>query len=247
MSRTAGEGVKSSPVYREAISSGGRLIFIGDIHGCYDEMVELLDRIDPTSRDVVISCGDIARKGPEVTRCLELWRHRNYLAVLGNNEIKLLQYADSAVRRLLWFPDRAVLHRNDLLDYIRTWPLLIDLPRESLSAVHGGVMPGTSVSESSIRKQRDVLYRLRYVREVDGKWEVAPKGDEKPGDVLWSAVWNGDRTVLYGHTPLKEPRFDQKAIGLDTGCVYGGKLTAAIFDDGKWETMSVQARRKYSG
>jgi hypothetical protein len=108
-------------------------------------------------------------------------------------------------------------------------------------------MPGTNVSESSIRKQRDVVYRLRYVREVDSKWEMVPKGNEKPGDVLWSTVWDGDRTVLYGHTPVKEPRFDKKAIGLDTGCVYGGKLTAAILDDGKWETVSVAAKRAYAG
>ncbi len=247
MSRSSGDGVKSSPDYREAHRNGGRLVFIGDIHGCYDELIELLDRIDPTGRDVVISCGDIARKGPEVIRCLELWRHRNYLAVLGNNEVKLLQFADSTVRRLLWFPDRAILRRNDLLDDIRTWPLLIDFPREMLSAVHGGILPGTNVSESSIHRQRDVVYRLRYIRKVDGRWEMVPKGDEKPSDVLWSTVWNGDRTVLYGHTPLEEPRFDKKAIGLDTGCVYGGKLTAAIFDDGKWETVSVKAKRAYAG
>jgi serine/threonine protein phosphatase 1 len=246
MSRTGTGEVKSSAIYAEARSAGGRLIFVGDIHGCYDEMVELLDRIDPTGRDVVVSCGDIVRKGPEVTRCLDLWRARNYLAVLGNNEMKILRLAESAVKRLLWLPDRALLHRKDLLDYIRTWPLFIDFPREGVSAVHGGVLPGTEITEASIRKQRDVVHRLRYVRQVGGKWEMARKGDEKPDDALWSDVWNGNRTIAYGHTPLQEPRIDKKAIGLDTGCVYGGKLSAAIFDGRGWETVSVRAKRRYA-
>jgi hypothetical protein len=63
--------------------------------------------------------------------------------------------------------------------------------------------------------------------------------------VLWSERWKGDRFVVYGHTPLREPKFDSRALGLDTGCVYGGKLTAAIFD-GEWSTESVKAKRKYA-
>lgn len=221
----------------EAASRGGRLIFVGDIHGCYDELTELLGRIDPGDDDTVISCGDIVRKGPDVERCLDLWRDRGHLAVLGNNEMKLLQYG--SLRRLFSI-------RRDLLDYIARWPLCIDFPDQRVTAVHGGLLPQTPVTEGSIEEQRDVIYRLRYVRKDNGAWRMVPKGEEQPGDKLWSELWRGNRTIAYGHTPLQSVRFDENAIGLDTGCVYGGKLTAAILDRGKWDTVSVSARRKYS-
>jgi diadenosine tetraphosphatase ApaH/serine/threonine PP2A family protein phosphatase len=52
--------------------------------------------------------------------------------------------------------------------------------------------------------------------------------------------------VLYGHTPGREPKRDKQALGLDTGCVYGGSLTAAVFTDGEWEMVSVKAKRQYA-
>jgi len=226
----------SEPFY-EAESRGGRLVFIGDIHGCYDELVELLDRIAPDDEDVVVSCGDIVRKGPEVERCLDLWRDRRYFSVLGNNEKKTIGYGP--LRRLFSI-------RQDLVDYIAAWPLCIDFPRERVSAVHGGVLPETRVDAGSIKAQQDTVYRLRYVRKTNGEWHMVPKDHEQPGDKLWAEVWRGNRTVLYGHTPLKQPRLDEKAIGLDTGCVYGGMLTAAVLEDGDWKTISVKARRKYA-
>ena len=227
----------SDAIYLQAESRGGRLIFVGDIHGCYDELVELLDRIAPGDRDVVVSCGDIVRKGPEVERCLDLWRERGYLAVAGNNEMRLLRYG--RLRRLFSI-------RADLLEYIRTWPLFVDFARERVSAVHGGVLPDTSVDASSIDKQKDVVYRLRFVRKKNGGWVMVRKDEEKPGDKLWADVWRGNRTILYGHTPLQQPRFDEKAIGLDTGCVYGGMLSAAIYGDKEWRTISVRAHRRYT-
>ena len=223
--------------YRAVDAPAGRLIFIGDIHGCYDELADLLDRVAPSDRDVVVSCGDIVRKGPAVERCLDLWRERGYLAVLGNNELRVLRYGP--LRRMFSI-------RGDLLDYIRTWPLMIDFERENISAVHGGVLPGTDVSASTIHAQRTVVYRLRYVRKDRDAWRMVPKGQQREGDKLWAEVWRGNRTILYGHTPLRAPRFDKKAIGLDTGCVYGGMLTAAIHQDGEWNTVSVKAHRQYS-
>lgn len=229
--------MKSSPVYVSAAAAGGRLIFIGDIHGCYEELVELLGRIAPTAKDIVVSCGDIVRKGPEVERCLDLWRDRGYLSVLGNNEVKLLGYG--ALRRLFSI-------REDLLEYIATWPACIDFSKERVTAVHGGVLPETKVDRESIEEQRDVVYRLRYVRKTNGSWRMVPKDEEQTGDKLWAEVWRGNRTILYGHTPLKQARFDKNAIGLDTGCVYGGMLSAAVLEDGEWRIVSVAAKRQYS-
>lgn len=223
----------------------GRLIAVGDIHGCYEELVDLLGRVAPGANDVVVSVGDVVQKGPAAARCLDLWRERGYLAVRGNNEIKLLAHV-RPVLRFFARENRDVLRRLDLLGYIASWPLVIDIPRPSVAIVHGGFLPHMRVSADDVERERDVVPELRWIRKKDGQWKPAPKEKRKKDDALWSEKWRGDRFILYGHTPVPEPRFDKSALGLDTGCVYGGALTAAILDDGEWTTMSVRARRKYA-
>ena len=225
-----------------------RLIVIGDVHGCIEELYALLERIGPSDDDVVIFAGDLVRKGPRPDLCLELVRDRGYLSVIGNNENKLLGFEHRGLIRRLFLPgpDRRVLRHRDLLDFIRTWPVVIDMPSIRATVVHGGLFPGTRIDEHEIAKTRDDLIRLRYVRRVDGEWKRVPKGKETAGDVLWTEAWDGDRTVLYGHTPVREPRIDRNAIGLDTGCVYGGSLTAAIYERGAWRVEQVRARRAYA-
>lgn len=217
-----------------------RLIVIGDIHGCFGELKQLLDRLAPRAGDVVISAGDMVRKGPDPVACLDLWRDRGYLAVLGNNEEKLLGYG---MLRRLFLPanDRAVLRRRDLIRYLRSWPLVIDVPAASAAIVHGGLFPQMHVRADDVERHRRDVVRLRYIRRTDDSWTRVPKGKEREDDVLWASVWEGDRTILYGHTPLTSPRFDPNAIGLDTGCVYGRALTAAVWERGTWTTVSQPA------
>ncbi|HEX2832764.1 MAG TPA: metallophosphoesterase [Thermoanaerobaculia bacterium] len=221
---------------------GARLIFIGDIHGCFEELCELLDRVQPAKNDLVVSVGDIVTKGYDPVQCLELWRERGYLAVQGNNEIKLLA---QAIPLLRYFSDDPVVRRSDLVKYIRSWPRAIDFPNAGVTAVHGGFLPDMRIDAETIEQEKDVIPELRWIRRKNGDWRPIPKEKKKKGDVLWAEKWNGDRFVVYGHTPLREPKFDERALGLDTGCVYGGKLTAAIYD-GEWETVSVKAGNRYA-
>lgn len=217
-----------------------RHIFIGDIHGCIDEVTELLERLDVMPEDVVVATGDLTRKGPAADRCVALWRDRSYLTVLGNNDVKMIQRA-RGIRA--WFArraDRVVLRRPDLIAEIARWPLLLEFSDAGVIVVHGGVMPDGSAP-------REAALELRYVRRDLNGWRMVPKGDEKRGDPFWSEVWDGDRIVVYGHTPRREAKVDRRAIGIDTGCVYGGSLTAAIFEKpGKWTLTEVRARRAYS-
>lgn len=230
---------------RTQSKAGGRLIVVGDIHGCFDELRELLSRVAPAANDVVVSVGDVVTKGPAADRCLDLWRERGYLAVQGNNEIKLLGRARPLLR-LFAQEDRNVLRRRDLLQYIESWPLVVDFPQEGVTAVHGGFLPQMQVTPEDVERERDVIPQLRWIRKEDGEWRPVPKEKKHKDDVLWSEKWRGDRFVLYGHTPLREPKRDKQALGLDTGCVYGGSLTAAVLTDGRWETVSVKAKRKYA-
>jgi serine/threonine protein phosphatase 1 len=215
-----------------------RHIVIGDIHGCYDELQQLLDTIGPTADDDVVSVGDIVRKGPAPDRCLDLWRTRGYRAVRGNQEEELLRIIDGDGPASK--SDQTVLSRPDLLEYIRSLPVLLDLPAAGAAVVHGGMLPGKTVREY------EAATTLRYVRRDGDRWLPVPKGKEKRGDRFWAELWDGDRTILYGHTPRDEVRFDRKAIGLDTGCVYGGRLSAAVWADGRWQIVDVRARRNYA-
>ena len=228
-------------LYRALDAPPGRLIFIGDIHGCSDELVEMLDRLAPSSSDAVVSVGDIVTKGPAPDRCLDLWRERGFLAVKGNNEIKLLERARPLLR--LFARDR-VLRRGDLLRYIESWPIVIDFPSIAITAVHGGFLPQMRVTPEVVERAKEIV-ELRWIRRKNGEWKPVPKNRRKNGDVLWSEKWKGDRFVVYGHTPVREPKFDARALGLDTGCVYGGTLTAAVFEGG-WRIESVKARRRYA-
>lgn len=227
---------------------GSRLIVIGDIHGCIEELHALLDRVGPNDGDLVICAGDLVRKGPRPDLCLELVRDHGYLSVIGNNENKLLGFENRGlIRRLFLSPqDRRVLRRRDLLDFLRSWPVVIDIASIGALVVHGGLFPKMKIEERTIVKAREDLIRLRYIRRSGSEWKRVVKGDESGGDVLWAEVWDGDRTVLYGHTPADEVRVDRRAIGLDTGCVYGGSLTAAIYERGQWRTEQVRARRAYA-
>ncbi len=222
-----------------------RLIVVGDIHGCFDELVELLSRVDPKRGDVVVSAGDIVTKGPAAARCLDLWRERGYLAVRGNNEIRVLEQAKPLLR-FFAHENRDVLRRRDLLRYIASWPLVIDVPDHEVSVVHGGFLPQMTVSAEDVAREKEVVPRLRWIRRSNGAWKYVPKEKRKKGDVLWSEKWRGQRFVLYGHTPVREPKHDPSALGLDTGCVYGGSLTAAVLEHGEWSTVSVAAKRAYA-
>lgn len=226
----------------------GRLICIGDIHGCYDELVALLDELRPVDGDVVVSVGDIVRKGPSVAECLRLWRERGYLAVRGNNEEKLLRYARWGPFGAVLDPaDRSVLLHRDLVRFIDTFPVAIDFPDLAVSVIHGGVLPGMRLSEESVRDAREEVVRLRWLREqADGGWQYVPKGKQAATDRLWSEIWSGPQFVLYGHTPVRTPKRDPFALGLDTGCVYGGELTAAVLGGGSWRIVSVRAKRAYA-
>jgi predicted phosphodiesterase len=230
---------------RTQSKAGGRLIFVGDIHGCFAELLELLAEVDLRAGDTVVSVGDIVTKGPAADRCLELWRERGYLAVKGNNELKVLDAA-RPVLRLFARENREVLRRGDLLRYIASWPLVIDFPTQRVTAVHGGFLPQMQVTPEDVEREQDVIPQLRWIRKQDGQWRPVGKEKKRKDDVLWGEKWRGDRIVIYGHTPLREAKGDKQALGLDTGCVYGGSLTAAVLTDGEWETVSVKAKQKYA-
>lgn len=224
-----------------------RHIIIGDIHGCIDEVRELLSRAAVSKGDIVVAVGDLTRKGPAPDRCVELWIENGYLSVLGNNDATMIERSERWPTRVFAkHADRVVVRRTDLIAAMSVWPLYRDFPKTGAVVVHGGVLPNASRFGPEL-VPREAALELRYVRRNGTRWAFVPKGRQTDGDRFWSELWEGDRIVVYGHTPRREPKIDRRAIGLDTGCVYGGRLTAAIFErPGEWRLVDVPARRAYA-
>jgi hypothetical protein len=202
-----------------------RTIVIGDVHGCHEEWTDLLDRLAVTSSDRLVSVGDLICKGPSTRRTLEMaMEMRNLACVLGNHELRFLEcwragrppdvepYDDDAARDM---GDRY----EEFLRFLDTWPLWIDLG--DLLVIHAGLRPGIPLEHQSPRD----LTGIRYV---------------EPG-VPWYDRYEGPRTVVFGHWARSEPVVRPRAVGLDTSCVYGGRLSACVFPDR--EIVSVPARR----
>jgi hypothetical protein len=111
--------------------------------------------------------------------------------------------------------------------YLNTLPFMIDLGTHLV--VHAGLRPGVELHSQST----DDLTELRC---------LGPDRTARDG-TPWYEVYDGDKTVLFGHWPSDEPRRGKKALGLDTGCVYGKHLTAYILESD--EIKTVPARRRY--
>jgi hypothetical protein len=223
--------------------SGPRTIVIGDVHGCLLELRELLEAVAPAPGDRLVFLGDLLDRGPDPVGVLRLVRSLGAECVLGNHEEKHLRYAAHEARRQAdpryrnpmrpFDPKRAAEHasltRDDLL-WLAALPRWIVLGGRWV-AVHGGLLPGLPLSA----QPPDWAVKLRYV-DAAGRPVPREAGDlGTPGVRRWAEAWTGPDSVVYGHFPVgngaprrDEPRPGVVCLGIDTGCVYGGALTALV-------------------
>jgi Calcineurin-like phosphoesterase len=210
----------------------GRTIFIGDIHGCYDELTQLLDKLRLQPDDRVVAVGDLTVKGPKSAEVLDLFANDfRFASVAGNHDLALVRHWGDKNKPLNKAQARAFheLKTQDdrYFQYLASLPFFIDLG--SHVVVHAGVRPGIPLEKQS----SDDLVELRTLGEDRTSREGTP----------WYDAYEGPATVLFGHWPAPLPRLAAHAIGLDTGCVYGGLLTAYVLESG--EFVSVSAAENY--
>lgn len=215
-----------------------RTIVLGDLHGCHDEAVELLDKLAVTSSDRVIFAGDLVDRGPKRRECVELaMRHE---AILGNHEENLVQQRKRSLDKMK--PDHAESRRvldERHLDWFAKLPLFIRLPEANAVVVHAGVLPGVSIE----KQLPHTLLHAQCVAPPDTKSFWPSKAP--PTHTFWANHWKGPERVIFGHTVLSKPLVSEWAVGIDTGCVHGGALTAVVLPS--WELVSVSARSSYWG
>jgi diadenosine tetraphosphatase ApaH/serine/threonine PP2A family protein phosphatase len=210
----------------------GRTIVVGDIHGCYEELCDLLEQVAFSVDDRLISVGDLIVKGEKNREVLDLFSSdRRFAAVLGNHDRAVLRYWRGEHVTLKSTQERARTEleagRERYAAYLDSLPFLIDLG--SHLVVHAGVRPGVALDAQS----PEDLTELRTLGEDRTSREGVP----------WYDVYDGEKIVLFGHWPSRRPRRARRATGLDTGCVYGHCLTAYIVETDQF--ISVRARRAY--
>jgi len=215
-----------------------RTFVIGDLHGCQDEALELLDSLAVTVRDRVVFAGDLVDRGPKRRECVELaMRHS---CILGNHEEKHLRIRRQQRKDVI--PDHAETIR--VLDdrhfkYFESLPLTLRIPEANAVVVHAGVLPALPIEQ----QPSSVLLHGQCIHPPakDSKWPSKAPSDWK----FWTSYWKGPERVIFGHTVLDRPLVSRWAVGIDTGCVHGGALTAVVRPE--WRIVSVPARKNYWG
>ena len=184
--------------HRLAIDDTDDVYVVGDIHGSRSALESLLATLDLDDNGIVVFVGDLVRKGPDSPGVVDLVREDDRLvSVRGNNEQKILR--GDKTPDWLRPGDRA---------YFESLPVAISFA-ECL-VVHGGVDPDRPLDAHTAED----LLTMR-----------APHGDGYDGP-FWYEAYDGPHRVFFGHTVHESPVIDDYAVGLDTGCVYGGSLTA---------------------
>jgi serine/threonine protein phosphatase 1 len=217
----------------------GRIIAIGDIHGCHQEFAELLERLALTPEDRLVLVGDLVNRGPDSNRVIDLALQHRALALLGNHEARLLAVRGGADRSLLKDDDEATLRRLEPhhWQYLEKMPLTHLEPELNVVFVHGGFLP----DEPWQKQPASVVTRIQ-VLDPEGR---PRKRADCPAGVPWADRWAGPPFVVYGHTPRHDIYKLKWSVGIDTACCQGGHLTAYILPERRF--MQVRARKRYYG
>lgn len=226
-----------------------RSVIVGDVHGCRAELMDLLDAVGLGAADRLLFVGDLVARGPDSAGVLDLVSRLGAGSVLGNHDQKLLD-AHRAKKRGEPVPKLGPSHRA-LLDtlgephwsLLESLPLYLELPEHDTRIVHAGVVPGVPIDE----QDPWVLTHIRTLLD-DG----TPSGERGP--TLWASRYHERPHVVFGHNAVDGLQLFEHATGLDTGCVYGGALTALVLDENEPvppladrgdALKSVPARRAY--
>lgn len=211
-----------------------RTVVIGDLHGCFEEALDLLELVGPTTGDRIVFAGDLVDRGPAPRECIEL--AMQFECILGNHEEKHLLQRGRPESALL--PDHArtrSLIGEEHYDYFARLPKRIDLPEHGAVVVHAGVLPGVAIADQD-------PYHLLHIQCVDPPSKKSYWPSKAPEThKFWASLWSGPEHVIFGHTVVDRPFVGEHASGIDTGCAYGGPLTALVLPD--WRLVSVPSRQ----
>lgn len=215
----------------------GRLIAVGDIHGCHKEFEDLLDKLDLRKDDRLVLLGDLISRGPDSGKVVALAREYATVSLLGNHELRHLNYrrTDDPSHLKKYDHDTMEQLRGKDWDYLESMKLTYEDEELGVVFVHGGFLPDRPWQKQPAR----IVTRIQVV----GKDGEPHKRSEMPDAPHWSALWEGPPFVVYGHTPREDVARTKWTLGIDTSCVLGGFLTAYVLPEKK--IVQVKARETY--
>lgn len=242
------------------LSRYDEVVVIGDVHGCYDELKELINKIHSgsstkqSSKCLKILVGDLVNKGPKNEKVLELCRDvypESILAVRGNHDQIVLnqrkQYEEThhdLEPKNKWIQSL----KNRYVNYLSLLPYSIRIPSLKAIVVHAGLDP--KLENPAVTTPKDLMMTMRNIivhkdlNSEEVKYECT-KSDKK--GAAWANFWPGPDHVYFGHDAKRRLQNDHEfATGLDTGCVYGGSLSCLFIKGPRQGTMlSVNPKRVY--
>jgi hypothetical protein len=198
-----------------------RTFVVGDVHGCNDELGELLDAAGWTKRDRLVLVGDLVAKGPDSAGVLSRARELGALAVLGNHDAHLLDVVHHGTTKKTHHAEVAKTLSSKDVAWLEALPLWLELPDDDVVVVHAGLVPGVPLAQQERRN-------LLNLRSFDAKGEPTTRVE---GGTPWAARWKGPPHVVFGHDAIRGLQQHRFATGLDTGCVYGHRLTGLWLDE----------------
>jgi protein phosphatase len=253
--------ITREPLQVDRRDLAGPFDIIGDVHGCYDELVQLLEQLGyvvATAEDAphgirvshpegrrAVFVGDLVDRGPATPAVLRLVMSmvaaETGICVAGNHENKLLRKLNGrdvqithglgeTLAQLDQEPPTFVEQARTFLDGLRSHYVL---DGGKLVVAHAG-LPESMQGRASAAVREFALYG-----------DTTGERDEYglPVRLNWAAEYRGSATVVYGHTAVTEPEWLNNTIDVDTGCVFGGALTALRYPERT--LVSVPAARTY--
>jgi protein phosphatase len=244
------------PAWTDRSHEHGPFDMIGDIHGCHDELIELLAQLGYGSEDEgsayrhpngrkAVFLGDLVDRGPATPAVLRtvmaMTEAGHAICVPGNHERKLVralkgrnvQITHGLAESLAQLEEEPEEFRREVAEYLDGLISHFVLDDRKLVVAHAGMREEMQGRASGA------------VRSFALYGETTGETDEfgLPVRYPWAEDYRGAATVVYGHTPVPEPEWVNKTICIDTGCVFGGALTALRYPER--ELVSVPAKRTY--
>ena len=212
-----------------------KTFIVGDIHGCFEEFLALLKKLDYSPKNHrLILVGDIIGKGPYSLKMLKWVRKHTIEMVRGNHEQVFIDGVKK--NQLSKWPALEKLKKDiknkldDWIQWLEKTPLYIE--EEDFLVVHAGLVPKEKPSLSK-------PHLLMNIRTWDGKG----KNITNTTQPAWHELYEGKKLVVYGHWGLQGLQIKDNSIGLDTGCVYGDKLSGVLLPERK--ILQVPALKKH--
>eukprot|EP00796_Vickermania_ingenoplastis_P008552 gene8552-5998_t len=234
--------IRTLPPLRRNGNGVARLIIVGDVHGCVDQLVALLNHVHfNKAQDRLLLVGDLVNKGPDSVGVIRLCQEMEALAVLGNHDMTLLDLC--AAHRKKPFTDAdledpvkrlAITFPANCEQYLRRLPHIVKIPEFQLVVVHAGIDPRKPLEEQSVYNvlhMRRITDPPRNPTTKGGKQVIDPEGVVIKGEVgvLWGSMYKGPETIIFGHAARNQYQQHPYAVGIDTGCVYGIGLTCTVY------------------